>query len=99
MDGYYRSDYLKRLHRYSILALPLAFMGLVLVLDVTSFSQIQKSDAFALIGSIFNAGVLSLKKLRDQYNTVAIGILDVLFVSIFVGTSQFRTFYVNTNHN
>ena len=52
----------KPLHRYSILALPLAFMGLVLVLDVTSFGGLQKSDAFALIGSIFNAGVfLSLK--------------------------------------
>ena len=33
----------KPLHRYSILALPLAFMGLVLVLDVTSFGGFKKA--------------------------------------------------------
>ena len=75
----------KRLHAYSLASLPVAFIGLMLVLDVTSFSQIQVGDAFALLGSFFNAGVyLSLKKLRDQYNTVTVVFWTYLLSSLII---------------
>ena len=90
----------KPLHRYSILALPLAFIGLVLVLDVTSFGGLQKSDAFALIGSIFNAGVfLSLKKLRVNHHALPLVFWTYsLSVFLVIVPAAPQLFYVNTNH-
>ena len=66
--------YLKqRLHRLTKIAIPVAFIGLFLVINPTNLSTLSLGDGFALLGSLFNTGVyISLKKLRTTYGTVAV---------------------------
>lgn len=66
--------YLKqRLHWLTVTAIPVAFVGLFLVINPTDLSTLSLGDGFALLGSFFNTGVyISLKKLRSTYSTVAV---------------------------
>jgi drug/metabolite transporter (DMT)-like permease len=66
--------------RWSVLGIFGAFLGIILIINPTHFSpenhvgrSVFIGDAFALAGSIFNAGVyITLKKLRDSYDTVTV---------------------------
>ena len=63
----------KRPHIYSLLAIPVVFLGVFIVMNPTQLNIFSKGDLFALIGSIFNAGVyLSLKELRHHHDTVTV---------------------------
>jgi drug/metabolite transporter (DMT)-like permease len=60
-------------HKYSLFAIPFAFLGLILILKPYPILTLQLGDAFAFLGSILNAGVyISLKKLRHQHDTETI---------------------------
>ena len=72
-------------HKYSLAVIPIAFLGLVLILNPTTFGSVSAGDGFALLGSLFNAGVyLSLKRLRDQYDTVTVVFWTYLISSVVV---------------
>ena len=63
----------KRPHRYSLFAIPIVFFGVILVINPINILSFSKGDIFALMGSIFNAGVyISLKKLREDHDTVTV---------------------------
>ena len=65
--------YLQRLHWLTTIAIPVAFLGLFLVINPTNLSTLSLGDGFALLGSLFNTGVyISLKKLRSTYSTGAV---------------------------
>ena len=75
----------KPLHRYSMASLPLAFIGLMMVLNIDSFQTIERGDLFAFVGSILNAGVyLSLKKLRHHHDTLTLVFWTYLFSCLFM---------------
>ncbi|MDC0036676.1 DMT family transporter [bacterium] len=62
-----------RPHAYSLMAIPLAVVGMVLVVKPHAVGGIGLGHGFALLGSLFNAGVyISLKQLRHHYDTSTI---------------------------
>ncbi len=71
-------------HRYSMLAIPLTFLGVVFILQPTGAVAFQLGEWCALIGSFLNAGVyISLKKLRDRHDTITI-VLVAYTVSVLI---------------
>ena len=69
-------DYVKNNHRphiYSLWAIPVAFIALVMIIQPQQINQIQIGDVLALAGAILNAGVyISLKQLRENHDTTTI---------------------------
>lgn len=60
-------------HKASLLAIPLAFIGLFLILKPEQITEFNIGNAFALLGSFLNAGVyITVKKLRDNHDTATI---------------------------
>ncbi|MEK9727490.1 MAG: DMT family transporter [Candidatus Margulisiibacteriota bacterium] len=65
--------------------MPIAFLGLFFILNPTNLIIISIGEGFALLGSLFNAGVyISLKRLRDKYNTVTVVFWTYLISSIIL---------------
>ena len=62
--------YRNKPHFLSLIAIPVAFIGVFFVLQPTGLLDFQKGDFFAFLGSILNAGVyVTLKKLRTDHDT------------------------------
>ena len=65
--------YKNRPHIYSLWAIPLAFIGMIMVVQPHAIGGIELGHGFALLGSLFNTGVyISLKQLRHHYDTSTI---------------------------
>ena len=63
----------QRPHRHSLRMIPVAFLGIFLVTQPSIHTGLELGDAFALVGSILNAGVyITLKQLRSNHDTATI---------------------------
>ena len=72
-------------HQYSLMAIPLAFIGVVAVLQPTGIFQFQIGDVFAFLGSIFNAGVyVTVKNLRQDHSTESIVFISYVILAALV---------------
>tara|TARA_A100001015_G_C14899021_1_gene675626 strand:- start:157 stop:996 length:840 start_codon:yes stop_codon:yes gene_type:complete len=72
-------------HRYSLMAIPLAFAGMVAVLQPTGFFDFQIGDLFAFLGSILNAGVyVTIKKLRDDHDTSTVVLVSYILSALIM---------------
>lgn len=72
-------------HIYSLLAMPIAFIGIYLVLQIQNITVFQLGDMFALCGSLLNTGVyISLKNLRDNHDTTTIVLVTYFFSTIIL---------------
>ena len=70
-------------HKYTIYAIPLAFIGIYLIVQPAHGYNI--GDLFAIAGSILNAGVfITLKELRDNYDTTTVVLVSYLISSIII---------------
>ena len=85
--------YKNKPHKYSILATPIAFIGIYLVLQPHHITQIQIGDLFALAGSILNAGVyISLKQLRNNHDTSTVVLVTYLCSAAIVAIPNVQSF-------
>ena len=70
---------------YTKVAIPISFIGLVMVLQPNFSTGIRLGDLFALLASFFNTGViLSLKQLRHRYDSSSIIITNYTIASLFM---------------
>lgn len=73
-------------------SVPIAFVGLFLVIDPSFSSPITLPVGLAILGSILNAGVsLSLKKLRDNHDSQSIMISNYTLSSIILAGPAMQT--------
>ena len=76
-------------------SLPLAFIGLILILMPNGLSFFEWGDLFALVGSLFLAGmVLSLKKLRENNDVNTIVFYNYFLSSLIVIVPGIKTFHI-----
>ena len=72
-------------HKYSLMAIPLAFAGIIAVLQPTNFFSFQIGDGFAFLGSILNAGVyVTIKKLRNDHDTSTVVFVSYILSAIIM---------------
>ena len=85
-------------HNYSIVAIPIAFIGIFLILQPGS--EFNLGDFYALLGSVLNAGVyLTLKELRNNYDTTTIVLISYMLSSIIMLGPNVITFPSLTFHS
>ncbi|MBT5855142.1 DMT family transporter [bacterium] len=76
----------ERPHKWSIAAVPLAFVGLYFVIQPTNLWEISIGEGYALLGSFFNMGVyLTLKELRRTNDTYSIVIATYAVAAVLTG--------------
>lgn len=73
-------------HRYTLAAIPLAFIGIWAVLQPEEWTQFQIGDGFAFLGSLLNTGVfVSIKELRHDHDTSTVVLVSyILSAAILV---------------
>ena len=66
-------------HHYSLMAIPFACLGIILVIQPDLTSGVHIGDFFALLGSILNAGVyITLKQLRNNHDTSTVVLITYI---------------------
>jgi len=66
-------------HRYSLMAIPVAFIGIFAVLQPQGLFRFQIGDMYAFAGSILNAGVyISIKTLRNDHDTSTVVLVSYI---------------------
>ena len=80
-------------HSWSLAAVPLAFIGIYMVIQPTNLTTFQLGDGFAFLGSLFSVGVyISLKKLHYQHDTTTIVLITYSMSACIVALPSLFTF-------
>jgi drug/metabolite transporter (DMT)-like permease len=74
-----------RPHLFSLLVIPIAFIGILFVLQPNGLFSFQLGDGFAFLGSILNAGVyISIKELRNDHDTSTVVLVSYVISALIL---------------
>jgi len=72
-------------HLFSLFSIPVAFAGILCVLQPTGVFSFQLGDGFAFLGSILNAGVyITLKQLRNDHDTSTVVLVTYVLSALIL---------------